>query len=72
MVAVLASEAGATLDLSTILNNVGTGVSGIFDNIVVHGLNVIVTNPVAFLMLCLSFAGAALGFAGRIFRTARK
>lgn len=51
--------------------NIGTGVSGLLQNVVGPGLNFIVTNEVTLLMMCLSFTGAAFGFARRAFKTAR-
>lgn len=58
-------------ELSETLTSIGTGVAGLLEQVVGPGLNFIVNNQVTLLMMCLSFTGAAFGFARRAFKTAR-
>lgn len=56
--------------LTEIVTEVKTGVSGVLD-IAGEGFEFIVNNPLCMFMLSLSFAGAALGFVKRAFKTSR-
>lgn len=64
-------EAEGVKNMEATLTKIGTGVSGLLENVVGPGLNFIVSNEVTLLMMCLSFTGAAFGFARRAFKTAR-
>lgn len=56
--------------LAEIITEVKTGVSGVLE-IAGEGFEFIVHNPLCLFMLSLSFAGAALGFVKRAFKTSR-
>lgn len=47
------------------------GVTGVF-KIAAQGFDFITGNDLCMFMVCISFAGVALGFVKRAFRTARK
>lgn len=63
-------DATNVLTLAEIITEVKTGVSGVL-SIAAEGFNFIVGNPLCMFMLSLSFAGAALGFVKRAFKTSR-
>lgn len=58
------------LTLAEIITEVKMGVSGVLE-IAGEGFEFIVHNPLCLFMLSLSFAGAALGFVKRAFKTSR-
>lgn len=66
-----AGDVASSATITSLTDNISSGVQGVF-KIAGHGFNFIVENPLCMLMVCLSFAGAGLGFVGRAFKTARK
>lgn len=58
-------------DMSGIIGNVSTGVKGVF-GIAKGGFDFILKNALCMFMVSISFAGVALGFVARSFRTSRK
>lgn len=57
--------------MDTIITTLTTGVQGVF-SIAGQGFSFITDNPLCMFMVSISFAGVALGFVKRAFRTARK
>lgn len=57
--------------MEAIINTLTTGVTGVF-TIAGQGFNFITSNDLCMFMVSISFAGVALGFVKRAFRTARK
>lgn len=58
-------------DLGGIITDVGTGVGGVF-SISKSGFDFLTGNNLTMFILSISFAGVALGFVARAFRTSRK
>ncbi len=58
-------------DLDGVITTVSTGVGGVFD-MSVSAFDFITSNDLCMLMLSISFAGIAVAFVGRSFKTARK
>lgn len=57
--------------MESIIKTLTTGVKGVFD-IAGQGFQFITANDLCMFMVSISFAGMALGFVKRAFRTARK
>ena len=57
--------------MDTIITTLTTGVQGVF-SIAGEGFSFITDNPLCMFLVSISFAGVALGFVKRAFRTARK
>lgn len=66
----LMSTEGAT-GMTDIITKLTTGVEGVF-TIAGQGFNFITGNDLCMFMVAISFAGVALGFVKRAFKTARK
>lgn len=65
------SPAPGGKDLGGIISDVGTGVGGVF-SISKSGFDFLTGNNLTMFILSISFAGVALGFVARAFRTSRK
>lgn len=57
--------------MDAIITTLTTGVGGVF-KIAGQGFDFITSNDLCMFMVAISFAGVALGFVKRAFRTARK
>ena len=57
--------------MTDIVTTLTEGVKGVF-TIAGEGFTFITSNDLCMFMVAISFAGVALGFVGRAFRTARK
>lgn len=64
-------RASNSSDLSGITSTLSTGVGGAF-KIAAKGFDFITSNDLCMFMVSISFAGVALGFVSRAFKTARK
>lgn len=64
-------DSGKPADLAGVIGKVGTGVGGVF-SMSKSGFDFITKNDLCMFMVSISFAGIALGFVKRAFKTAKK